>query len=216
MNSDRYASRPCYWELVSIIAAGAIHVTAEVLFSEEASRFCNAGISLMFVGYVVWRVRASPGILRIWGMRTDNFAPAIVAHLGFAAFAALVLFGLALRTGSVEIPTSFWVTVGLYPIYGVVQQFALQNFIARNLRVTLSGPVAVAATAALLFGLSHFPRLDLVALTFVAGFFFTLIYQRFANLWAVGFAHGVTAALAMYLILGEDPGAEMLNMVRAL
>jgi len=216
MNIDRYGSGPCYWELVSIIAAGAIHVTAELLFSEAVSRVCNVVISLAFVGYVVWRVRTSPGVLRTWGMRTDNLAPAVVAHLGFAAFGALALFGLAGTTGSVEVPTSFWVTVVLYPIYGVIQQFALQNFIARNLRMTLSGPVAVAATAALLFGLSHFPRLDLVALAFVAGFFFTLIYQRFSNLWAVGLAHGLTAALAMYLVLGEDPGAEILNVVRAL
>jgi membrane protease YdiL (CAAX protease family) len=213
MNGDRCDNSPCYWELVSIIAAGAIHVTAEVVFSETTSRLCNAAISLVFVGYVVWRVRTSAGILRTWGMRTDNFAPAIVAHLGFAAFGALALFGLAATTGSVEIPASFWVAVGLYPIYGVVQQFALQNLIARNLRVILSGPVAVAATAAVLFGLSHFPRLDLVALTFVAGFFFTLIYQRFSNLWAVGIAHGLVAALVMYLVLGEDPGAEILMMV---
>ena len=213
MNSDRYSSSPCYWELVSIITAGAIHVTAEVFFSEDASRICNAVISLIFVAYVVWRIRTSPGILRTWGMRTDNFASAMAAHLGFAAIGALALFGLAATTGSAEIPTSFWVTVVLYPIYGVIQQFALQNFIARNLRMALSGSVSVAATAAILFGLSHFPRLELVALTFVAGFFFTLLAQRLSNLWAVGLAHGLMAALAMYLILGEDPGAEILNIV---
>jgi len=215
MNSDRYSSSPCYLELVSIITAGAIHVTAEVFFSEDTSRVCNAIISMIFVAYVVWRIRTSPGVVRTWGMRTDNFAPAIAAHLGFAAIGALALFGLAFNTGSVEIPTSFWVTVALYPIYGVIQQFALQNFIARNLRMTLSGSVSVAATAAILFGLSHFPRLELVALTFVAGFFFTLIYQRFSNLWAVGLAHGLMAALAMYLVLGEDPGAEILKIVGA-
>ena len=213
MKNDRYDSSPCYWELVSIIIAGAIHVTAEVIFSETTSRLCNAAILLMFVGYLVWRVQTSPGVLRTWGIRADNFAPAIVAHLGFAAISALALFGLAVTTGPVEMPTSFWVTVFLYPIYGVVQQFALQNFIARNLRMMLSGSVPVAATAAIFFGLSHYPRLELVALTFVAGFFFTLIYQRFSNLWAVGLAHGLMAALAMYLVLGEDPGAEILNMV---
>lgn len=216
MNGDRYSNNPCYWELVSIIAAGVIHVTAEIVFSETTSRFCNAVISLAFVGYVVWRVRTSPGILRTWGMRADNFAPAIVAHLGFAAIGAFALFGLAVTTGPVEIPASFWVAVFLYPIYGVVQQFALQNFIARNLRMMLFGSIPVAAMAAMLFGFSHYPRLELVALTFVAGFFFTLIYQRFSNLWAVGIAHGLMAALVMYLVLGEDPGAEILNMVGAL
>jgi len=46
--------------------------------------------------------------------------------------------------------------------------------------------------------------------------FFTPIYRRFPNLWAVGLAHGLLGALAFYLVLGEDPGADILQHLKNL
>ena len=63
----------------------------------------------------------------------------------------------------------------------------------------------LALVSAGLFALAHYPRLDLVALTFAVGFFLTLIYRRFPNLWAVGIVHGVLGSLAFYVLLREDP-----------
>jgi membrane protease YdiL (CAAX protease family) len=77
----------------------------------------------------------------------------------------------------------------------------------------LSNPLAIAATASVLFALSHYPRVDLMILTLIGGMFFTLIYRRYPNLWAVGIAHGVLGALAVYLVVKEDPGAVILNYV---
>ncbi len=213
MKGARYGSSPCYGELIAITAAGTVHVTIELAFSEAAARFCNVGTSLAFALYVIWRIRSTPGVIRIWGMRSDNFGPALIAQLGFAAVGVLALFGIWAVVGSKSLPVTFWMAVALYPIYGVIQQFALQNLIAKNLEKAISSPILIAVTAATLFGLSHFPRLELVALALVAGVFFTLIYRRFPNLWAVGFAHGILGALAVYLVLGEDPGAEILKFV---
>ena len=50
-----------------------------------------------------------------------------------------------------------------------------------------------------------------MVLTLGAGFFFTLIYRRHPNLWAVGILHGFLGALAYYLVLGEDPGGMVIN-----
>jgi len=72
-------------------------------------------------------------------------------------------------------------------------------------------PVALAAST--LFGISHYPRVDLMLLTLVSGLFFTLIYRRFPNLWAVGIAHGALGSLAIYLVLEEDPGAAILGYI---
>lgn len=213
MSSTAFGGSPCYFELIAIIVAGSVHVTTEVLFSDTTARLCNIVISLMFAAYIVWRIRTSPGVLRIWGMRRDNLRPALIAHLGFVAIVGLVLFGLAPVIGSPTLPTTFWVSIALYPAYGVAQQFALQNLLARNLQKIFSSGILTAVMAAALFGLSHAPRLELVAMTFVAGVFLTLIYFRVPNLWAVGLAHGILATLAIYLVLGEDPGAEILRTV---
>ena len=90
--------------------------------------------------------------------------------------------------GTLAVPATFWLTLGLYPIWGLAQQFALQNFIARNLVGMIPSSLGLALVAAALFSASHYPRMELVVLTLVGGIFFTWIYRRHPNLWAVGIA----------------------------
>lgn len=211
--SKDYANRPCYPELIAIIVAGALHVAAEIGLSLSVARIYNAFASLCFLVYVIWRATHTKGVFTVWGMRRDNFWAALRAQLSVAAPAVLFFLGVGFVWGSFPLPKTFWLTLGLYPVWGTAQQFALQNFIARNLTGLLSHPVAIAGAAAILFAASHSPRGALVVLTLFAGFLFTLIYQRFPNLWAVGIVHGIVGALAFYIVLGEDPGAEILAFV---
>jgi len=207
--------RPCTAELIAVVVAGIVHVATEVLISEPVAQAYSACISLAFGFYVIARSRRTAGTLRVWGMRGDNFGPALRAHLPFVAIGALVLIAYGATVGSLPLPATFWLTLALYPAWGIIQQFALQNLIARNLTGILRNPLGLASAAALLFGASHYPRLDLVALSFVAGVFFTLIYRRYPNLWAVGIAHGILGSLAVYLVLQEDPGTALLNWMPA-
>ena len=208
-----YANRPCYPELVAILLAGMLHVVTELGFSNSMARLYNAIVSVVFAGYLVWRVRRSVGAVRAWGMRWDNFWPALRAQLIFGAIGALVLIGFGVATASLVLPKTFWLTVGLYPIWGIAQQFALQSLVARNLAGMLSSPVAIAGVASALFAAAHYPRIELVILTGIAGVFLTLIYRRIPNLWAVGIVHGILGSLAFYIVLKEDPGAAILRFV---
>jgi membrane protease YdiL (CAAX protease family) len=70
------------------------------------------------------------------------------------------------------------------------------------------------AAAATLFALAHTPNGPLMALTFLAGLGMTWVFERRRNLWAIGIVHGILGALAYYLVLGHDPGAELLNLTR--
>jgi len=202
---------PRLGEFVAVLLAGTAHVLTELLLSEPVAFGVSAVLCVAFLGYLFRRVRRRPGVLRAWGMRLDNFRPALSAHFAFVAVGAVVLLGYGVAMGSIELPRTFWLTVALYPLWGVAQQFALQNLVVKNLAGILPNPLGLAAAAAVLFGISHYPRLDLVVLTFVAGVFFTLIYRRYPNLWAVGIAHGVLGSLAAYVVLGEDPGAVILS-----
>ncbi len=216
MKSNGYLNRPSYGELVAITLAGLVHVLTELTLAESIALYYSAAISIAFVGYLVWRAVRTPGVLKIWGMRSDNFWSAFRAQLVFVIVGAIALVGIGAATGSLALPETFWITLALYPIWGVAQQFALQNLIARNLTGVLSSPLAIAVAASTLFGLSHYPRLDLLLLTLVAGVFFTVIYRRLPNLWAVGIAHGILGSLAVYLVVREDPGAAILSYAMAL
>ena len=212
MHSNDYGSRPSYGELVAIVFAGAAHVLVELGSSPLVATVYNVAVSLAFVGYVGWRIRRTPNVLRIWGIRKDNLVPAALAQSGLVAVGVVGLVSYAAVVTSIALPNTFWLTIVLYPIWGIAQQFALQNMIAKNLTTVLTKPVWLAVGAATLFAISHYPRLELVALTFVSGIFFTLVYRKFPNLWAVGTAHGLLGSLVFYLVLNEDPGAVILGL----
>ena len=209
----RYADGPCYPELVAIVLVGVLHVATELLTSESTAMAYNAVVSVGLLGYLVWRARHSKGAVKAWGMRTDNFVPALRAQLAFGAVAGATLIGFGAYTGSLTLPMTFWLTVGLYPIWGVAQQFALQSLLVRNVKGLLSSPTAIAVVASALFAAAHFPRIELVVLTGASGLFFTLIYLRRPNLWAVGIVHGILGSLAFYVVLQEDPGAAIWGFI---
>jgi len=116
--------------------------------------------------------------------------------------------------GRLAIPITFWVALLLYPFYGLAQQFALQALIARNLRPVVRSQRLRILLAAALFSAAHFPNNVLMLLTLIAGLGFTWIYETHQNLWAVGMVHGLVGALAYYLVLGLDPGADIVAAVR--
>ncbi len=208
-----YAHAPCYPELAAITLVGLAHIVLETSFSEPVALWFSGGVSLAFLGYLVWRARDGAVVLRAWGMRRDNFWPAIQAQAVFGAAGAAAMLAYAVVAGSVALPWGFWLTLAFYPIWGVTQQFALQNLIARNVAGFIVRPVGVAGVAAVLFAASHIPRWPLVSLTFISGFFFTVIYRRVPNLWAVGIVHGFLGSLAIYLVSSEDPWAVIWSVV---
>jgi membrane protease YdiL (CAAX protease family) len=192
--------------------AGLLHVVTELAFAEPVARAYNVVATLGFLVYLVLRARGTPGIARLWGMRRDNFVSALRAQSGFAlvAAAAIVVYGLA--RGGLALPRSFWTTLALYPVWGIAQQFALQNLVARNLAGRFRSTWQLAAVSAAVFSAAHFPRMDLMTLALVAGFFFTWTYRRRPNVWAVGIVHGLLGSLAIYVLLGEDPGGTLTEM----
>jgi len=205
--SNAYADGPCYPELAAIIVVGLVHLVLELGVSEPVAWAYNAAISIVVSLDLLWRAWTSPRALPAWGMRRDNFLPALGAQAAFGALGAAVLIGIGFALGSVALPWGFWLTLAIYPVWGITQQFALQNLIGRHVAGFLRNPAAIAAVAAILFAVSHYPRNRLVMLTALSGFFFTLVYRRFPNLWAVGIMHGVLGTMAVYFVLGEDPGA---------
>ena len=197
-------------ELLAVAAAGAIHVILELIASEAAALTWSGIAAIGFGAYLLRRALRDPGLFVRWGFRTDGLPAALRAHLSFAAVGGGGLFAWATLVGRPDIPPGFWLTLLLYPVWGLTQQFALQNLIVRNLETWVNHPLALAAAGAALFSASHAPRLDLVFLTLIGGIPFVLLYRRHPNLWAVGLAHGVLGTMAAYLVLREDPGGAIL------
>lgn len=195
-----------YGELVGILVLGALHVIIELLFGGVVAILYTSAVVLFIIGYLTFRVAHGKRVLlREWGFKKENFLASFRFQLPYLVVITIVLFGVGIWLGNMPLPPSFFIVLLLYPLWGLAQQFALQNFLVRNLTSLLPNPFLRAVVSSLFFSLSHIPNTSLVLLSFFAGVFLTLIYTRVSNIWAIGITHGVLGTLAVYLVLGINP-----------
>jgi membrane protease YdiL (CAAX protease family) len=167
-----------------------------------------ATAAVFWVTYVVVRWRRDPAVLKEWGFTTHNLLPATAASLAVLAIVSGAMFYVHLLSGPLWLPPTLWMTLGLYPLWGIVQQFLLNGIIARNLSRRLP-PAAAVLGAAALFAVAHAPDGVLMVLTFIAACIWVPIYLRWRNLWPLGVCHGLLGAVAYYILLRRDVWLEL-------
>lgn len=69
----------------------------------------------------------------------------------------------------------------------------------------LPAPALQVLVTAAAFASVHIGNSTLVALTFVAGLMWSLLYRRWSNLWLLAGSQTILAALAYPLVLGDAP-----------
>ncbi|MFQ5747893.1 MAG: type II CAAX prenyl endopeptidase Rce1 family protein [Planctomycetota bacterium] len=148
----------------------------------------------MLTCLAAWIAGDQAGIGKVWLL--PSFA---IALLGYG------LAGWALGNGRPLASSELALLLPLYPLHGVAQQFVFQGILNRRLTTLFGRPFPTACATAAAFALVHFGSPVLMALTFPAGLAWSLLYQRRPNLWALGLSHGILAALAYPLVLGENP-----------
>jgi hypothetical protein len=160
------------------------------------------------IGYGCWRgrdaaVRAEWGVGAL-GLRACARDAALLTGCGAGICAAI---GAA--RGSLAADWHLLVLCLLYPLWGIVQQFLVLSLLAANLSALgLSrGVVIAAATAG--FTIVHAPNWPLAAASAVLGSVCTWLFLRHRNLWPLGVAHGVLAALFYRWVLGRDSFTEL-------
>ncbi len=194
-----------------MVALGAAHVIIE-LSSAFAAVIFNVVASILVAIYVFTKLKTISGQAFTWGFRRDNFFKSLIPNLYFALPAGVLVYWAGVMLGNTPLPNTFWFVLLFYLIWGIVQQFALQNLVGLNLKSYIRSPVPHAVVTSALFSLAHYPDLPLMGLTLLAGFAFVLIYRTYPNIWAVGITHGLLGSLAYYLILGRDPGSYILGL----
>lgn len=217
-----YAKGPCYPELVLVVLTGVGHVVLELAADgmrgvaetlDRPQHFYNIGVTVLWGCYLVWRLFKTPGTAGAWGFQKAGFLRSLRACAIFAIAAMLPLLVYGSRNSRLPVPATFWFLVVIYPVWGIAQQFVLQALITRNLRqLIVKLPFRVLSASALFSG-AHFPNYRLMALTFAAGLVFTWIYEKHGNIWAIGIVHGILGALAYYVVLEQDLGAELIGLI---
>lgn len=167
-------------------------------------------IFIFWVSFIYLRIKKSPGILREWGFRTDNFNAVLKNVLPFGIVAFIACFIIGYLRGTTHLHWHLIPLLLIYPIFGILQQFLLMSLLAGNMekQQKLNVRLIVLITASL-FGLLHYPFYWLMFGTFLLSIFYTFVFLKHRNLYVLGIFHGWLGTIFYYTVMDEDPFLEV-------
>ena len=189
---------------VTLVASIAIlYLSLEYLQIPKRWSFLVAGAAL--AGYLTYLIRRRPHSWHDLGFRRDNLAAGLIP-IGVCTFlVGAALVALAAAQGRLVWEPTMLVLLVLYPLWALAQQFAFQGLFHRGLMVLLRVPLLQVVVTAAAFASVHVGNSKLLALTFVGGIMWSVLYRRWPNLWLLAGSHSILAALAYPLILHDAP-----------
>jgi hypothetical protein len=194
-------------EIAAVVATGATFLVFENVLHRKLEFLVPC--TLLWAGYLLWRIRAEPDELKRWGLRSDNLREAVRASIPVFVLAVAGLTALRLYRGWRGLPPTALLVMAAYPVWGLIQQFLVQGLVTINLaRLGLPRTPAVAISA-LLFGSVHLPDVKLSLLCVGAGAVWAVLFLRIPNLIPLALAHAWLGALTYYWVLERDPWREL-------
>ena len=190
-------------EMVSVISS--VLVTAWVLSPLQLTqKWIEAIPGLLALALIIYSHWLHDETLQILGLTTKGFGQAGKLLLGPMLLVGALLLGVGYWAGSLNLGQRFWLSLLLLPLWGLLQQYILQGFIFRRLRMILGEQrnYLIIFLTALLFALMHAPNMALMLLTFIGGLVWSWVYARAPNLLALGLSHAIMSALAMSSLPG--------------
>jgi hypothetical protein len=172
---------------------------------------CIAGWTV----YLVVRVQRNPELREQWGLAPSANALPLLGVLG-PVMVVLVLAGAAFAStrGRPLLPPWLWLSLLVYPLWGLVQQWLVQALLVDNLRELHGlGVSALMLVGAIGFGVVHIQHPLLVLATAALGAFYVFLFQRWRNLWPLAVCHGWLGSLFYPWVLGKNPMAELVGLV---
>ncbi len=141
---------------------------------------------------------------RDMGFRIDNWREAALWILLPMLGLVVVIVVRAVTLGYV-FPPALWLLLPLYPLWGLTQQFIFQGIVLRRLLILIDHRWIAIVLTAVWFSLVHLPDWRICLLTLAAGLYWSWVFLKCPNMWALGLSHGILAAVTYPLVLGENP-----------
>ncbi len=129
------------------------------------------------------------------GFRLDNFRPAACGLFAFTLTGCAAILAVGLASRSVHFGWRFAQQLAIGALWGLEQQYGVQGIINRRYQVAFGRGTLSAVLTALTFAALHIPNPALVAVTFIAGLFWSASFQEQPNLLALALSHTLLSAL---------------------
>lgn len=97
-------------------------------------------------------------------------------------------------------------SLGVYLLWGIVQQWLLNGYFLARLRQATGQSPHAPLWAAALFSLAHMPNWFLMTAALTGGYAAARLYLRYQSLWMLGLAHGLIGYLLNLVVPDEVSG----------
>jgi hypothetical protein len=197
-------------ELLAILATGLLKfVMMDWLGMRSVYIFF---ICIFWLSYIYFRYISDKSVLNHWGFRRENFIKSFAVLFPFILISNIITFFYGKYYNTIILSWHIIPVLGLYPVWGVFQQYLMVDLIAGNLDKLagqkLSKSLIIILTS-LIFCFVHYPNFFLMIFTFSMEVVFMTVFMKWRNLWALGLAHGWIASFLLYYVLGRDLWTEL-------
>jgi len=207
----------CHWgELISAFLSGFVFISIQHLPNANGTNtilFFLPTLCVVLGIYVVCKFRKH-GLKPVavdWGLTLDQFVPCFgwCSLVGIVGCLIISVWNHLYEKRNLPYNHHLLIMMILYPLWGCVQQFMIQDMIALNLsktRALSKFPIVTYLLTALSFSMCHY-GLDwqLVASTFFLGLCLTPIFLKHRCIYPLGIYHGWLGALFYWYVLKRDP-----------
>lgn len=171
-------------------------------------------ILIVLSTYLFVRIKIDSNVLQDWGIRTDNLLASMKYAAAFFVPLILILILISIFRGSFKLDISFVISLLIYPIWGIAQQFVFQSLLHSNFIKFGLAPYSIFLIA-VLFAIVHRTNPQLMILTFLGGIITSYIFLKVPNIIPIGVAHGIIAAIVYYWFFGADVLSDFLHSVKS-
>jgi hypothetical protein len=172
-------------------------------------QFLFIALSILFWGiYIIYRKKRNTNILKYWGFTRVHFFKAFKMAGIFAGILIGIFTVNAIFNQYPLFNKHLLYVLLLYPIWGLIQQFMMMSLILGNLKDLTSSKkipeMVYVLITSVLFSAVHFPSVILMIITFILALYYSQIFLRYRNLYALGFFHGWIGSFFYYYVLNFD------------
>jgi hypothetical protein len=158
--------------------------------------FWIAILGLMLLSHLIHR----EGYVRL-GFSVRNLRRLLIEVAPQLTLLALVIpaYGVLMHTIR---PIPFWgavLALAAYLPWGLLQQYILNGYFLNRFDAVFTLRAA-SLTVATLFCIAHIPNWFLMSITFVGGYWSTMVYRQHRCLYVLGLAHGIIGFLIFLVV----------------
>lgn len=207
-----YSDRNMWFIVWAVVITAVLHFIVAV-WLELRTFFIMAALTFWFI-VIYLNYRKYPQILQTWGFRKKNFGKSFLFLLPFMLAGIIGILAYAIIIRGTVINWHILPIMGMYPFWGVIQQFIVAGLVAGNVRKLSKGKFSdqhIMLIISLLFGLLHFPGIPLMVYVFVMEYILLTAYFRYNNLWTLGLFHGWVSGLFLFYVSNRDLWNELMS-----